>query len=376
VVCATPSYGAIAHPDINYHAGSPTAVPSQNQLDLYTPDGVTGKDRRPVVVYVHGGAWATGDKANQIGDKVALFTGAGYVFASVNYRLSPDSGNPEGNPNRVKFPDHPRDVGEALGWLSHHVAAYGGDPDRIALIGHSAGAHLVSLVSTDSEYVAAYGVHPWQLIGTVSLDSAAYDIPSHIATGTAQARGILYNAFGTPAENAASNAWVLGSPIAWAGPMDPPFLLVTQAAVPGRVSETQRMAAALAGGSGASVFLAPYDHEGINDAVGGVDPGGETPAIMDFISRAVGAAKEPKAKLRKHPRKRIRTHGRRAKVRFRFKANVPGASFKCRLDKGKLKACKGKRSFRIGRGKHTVRYQALSSRGRPGPVQRFRFRLG
>jgi arylformamidase len=374
--CAVPSAAATRQSNINYDIDSPVAIPSQNQLDLYTPDGTTAKDRRPVVVYVHGGAWVTGDKANQIQDKVSLFTGAGFVFASVNYRLSPSSGDPATNPGRVKYPDHPHDVGEAIGWLARHVAAYGGDPDRIAFIGHSAGAHLVSLISTDPEYVAAYGVQQWQLIGTVSLDSDAYDIPDRIATGTQQARDILFNAFATPAENALTNAWALGSPIAWAGPKDPPFLLVTQAANPGRVSDTQRMAAALASGSGASVFLAPYDHQGINDAVGGpADSAGETAAIIDFLSRAVAAAKTPKAKLRRHPPRHSLATGRRTTVRFALRANVSDASFKCRLGKGKLKPCRTHRSFRLGRGRHSLRYQAISLRGRPGPVKRFKFRI-
>jgi arylformamidase len=371
---ALPSAAATAHPDIDYDIDSPPAVPSQNELDLYTPDGATANDHRPVVVYVHGGSWAIGDKANQIQDKVSLFTGAGYLFVSINYRLSPSSGDPQNDPNRIKFPDHPHDVGEAIGWLSRHVSSYGGDPNRIALIGHSAGAHLVSLVSTDPEYVAAYGVHEWQLIGTVSLDSDAYDIPHRIATGTPQARAILYNAFATPAENAVSNAWVLGSPITWAGPKDPPFLLVPQAAVADRVSESQEMAGALAAASGASVFPVPYDHQAINDAVGSpVDTAGETGAIMDFLSRAVAAAKDPKAKLRKHPPSRIPAHGRRTRIKFRFEANVPGATFDCRLGKGTLKPCRARRSFRVGSGRHSLRYRALSDRGRPGPVQRFRF---
>ena len=374
---AAPCTAATPHPHINYDIDSPPAQAKLNDLDLYTPDGVGAGDRRPVVVYVHGGAWSIGDKANQIQDKVKLFTGAGYVFASINYRLSPDSGNPETNPGRIKFPDHPHDVGEAIGWLSRHVASYGGDPDRIALIGHSAGAHLVSLVSTDPEYVNAYGLKEWQLIGTVSLDSDAYDIPHRIATGGPQARAIFYNAFATPAENAVSNAWVLASPITWAGAKDPPFLLVPQVAVPDRVSESQRMAAALAAGSGGSVLPVPYDHEGINDAVGGpTDTTAETAAIMDFFSRAIAAAKQPKAKLRRHPPRRFAARGHRTRVKFAFKANVPGATFKCRLGKGKLKRCKSRRTFRVGAGSHSLRYRALSERDRPGKVQSFKFRVG
>src|SRR5262245_53612178 len=94
LACAIAAPGArafVAHPDVDYDVDSPPAPApaSQNQLDLYVPDGVTRKDSRPLVVYVHGGAWQVGDKGNQIADKRDLFTGAGYLFASLNYRLSP-----------------------------------------------------------------------------------------------------------------------------------------------------------------------------------------------------------------------------------------------------------------------------------------------
>ena len=173
---------AIVQRDLSYDIDSPPSDPNLNALDLYVPDGAQPSDSRPVVVYVHGGAWRTGDKASQIADKVTLFTGAGYVFASVNYRLSPRDPTVL-DPARIKFPDQPDDVGEAIGWLDRNVEAYGGDPGRMLLIGHSAGAHLVSLVSTDPSYVGSFGVEPWQLIGTVSLDTDAFDIASEACTG-------------------------------------------------------------------------------------------------------------------------------------------------------------------------------------------------
>ena len=362
---AAPCAAATLHPDINYDIDSPPAQANLNQLDLYTPDGVGADDRRPVVVYVHGGAWSIGDKANQIQDKADLFTGAGYVFASINYRLSPRTGNPETNPGRIKFPDHPHDVGEAIGWLSRHVATYGGDPDRIALIGHSAGAHLVSLVSTDPEYVNAYGVKEWQLIGTVSLDSDAYDIPHRIATGGPR-RGRSSTTPSPHEPDAVSNAWVLSSPITWAGPKDPPFLLVPQAAVPDRVSESQRMAAALAAGSGGSVLPMPYDHEGINDAVGGsTDTAGETAAIMDFFSRAIAAGRG--GELR-GIRRAVARLARTALVSSSASRRTsPGATFKCRLGKGKLKRASraaSSASARAGIRSATRRSRAGTARAR------------
>ena len=144
---------------------------------------------------------------NRITDKANLFTDAGYLFASVNYRLSPDisSGSPDFDADRVRFPNHPDDVARAVAWIADHAEAYGGDPDSILLIGHSAGAHLVSLVGTNPEFMKRVGVAPNQVIGVVSLDTATFDI-SEDATPEGSIPGqralLLWNAFGTPAEEA------------------------------------------------------------------------------------------------------------------------------------------------------------------------------
>ena len=367
--------GATAVLDLDYDLGSPppASLASQSRLDLYLPEGATATDSRPVVVYVHGGGWRAGDKRNRIADKVNLFTGAGYVFASLNYRLSPATLSATPDPSRIKFPDHPHDVGEAIGWLDRNLASYGGDPERIALIGHSAGAHLVSLVATDPSYLQAYGVEPWQLVGAVSLDTAAFDVAARIAELRPVGRLLYLNAFGTAAENAATDSWAKASPITWADVGDPDQFLVTQAANPARVQENRRMAAAL-GQDPEGVFLAPYDHAGINDAVGDVDdPAGETEAIMAFLREAIAAAQPPRAKLRKRPPKRIETARRRAKLRFRFTSPDPGASFECRLDAAAFKPCQSPRRVVVGRGKHRFRIRAVAANGRLGPAVVHRF---
>jgi acetyl esterase/lipase len=364
---------AVAHEDVSYDLGSPPADPNLNALDIYVPDGAAPTDSRPVVVYVHGGGWAIGDKDNQIARKVDLFTGAGFVFVSLNYRLSPTDENALA-PGRVMFPDHPHDVGEALGWLSQNISAYGGDPTRFVLSGHSAGAQLVALLSTDPKYAAAYGVKPWEIIGTVALDSDAYDIADRIAEVPPSSKNTFYNAFGTPEENAVTGAWAAGSPLLFADAADPRFLLVTQA-VPQRVADTQAFAAAL-GQDASSVFEAPYDHAGINQAVG--DPGdtaGVTDAIMSFISASVTASADPPVGLKRKPKKRVRTGAKRATVKFKLRSSAPGARFECRLDSKKLKPCKAGKRYRVGRGSHAFRYRALSDRGRPGAERRYRFRV-
>jgi arylformamidase len=371
---AAPAEGAVVHRDLVYDRDSPPADPNLNALDLYLPGGLQPDDSRPAVVYLHGGAWAVGDKANQIANKAALFTGAGYAFASVNYRLSP--ADPTGfDPGRVRFPDHPHDVGEAVAWLERNLDAYGGDPSRMLLIGHSAGAHLASLVSTDPSYVRAYEVEPWRLIGAVSLDTDAFDVAAEAdpASPTANNPLLFQNAFGTSAENAATDSWRLASPIHWADPADPRHLFVTSQ-IPSRVADNRAMASALGQGP-AEVLSLPYSHEQINDAVGGPDPAGETQTIMSFVADRVAAARAPaKPRLRARPPHRLETRHRTVTVRLRFDA-VRGASFECRLDHRRYRRCESPRVYRVGKGRHRVRVRALSQSGRPGPATVCRFRV-
>lgn len=359
--------------------GARPGSPALGQLDLYTPDDLPADGSRPLVVYVHGGGWKSGDKGNRIGDKARLFTDAGYLFASVNYRLSPDPVNLDYPSDRIRFPDHPADVGEALAWLDRNVASLGGDPRRIVLIGHSAGAHLVSLVSTDPAYVSRWGMDPAHLLGTVSLDTDAYDVTERIAEIRADARPLFYSAFATPEENSVDGSWARGSPIAFADPGDPDFLFVTQAASPPRIESAREMATKLGQDPAASVFLAPYDHAGINQAVGSAgDTSGETEAIMGFIAARIGSVAAPpsRVKLSKRPRAvRRLTSGKRLRVRFRFSAEGSVARYECRLDEARFRRCASPKRYVVGAGRHTFRVVAIAPDGLRGPVRKVGFRV-
>ncbi|HVS40336.1 MAG TPA: alpha/beta hydrolase [Gemmataceae bacterium] len=123
--------------DIPYSDDSPLQA-----LDVFAPKNAAN---RPVVLFVHGGAWMIGDK-----DTLGLYRGVGLWFAKqgavavcINYRLAP----------AAKHPDQVKDVARAFAWTRAHVRDYGGDPDRIFLCGHSAGGHLVSLLATDEAYL-------------------------------------------------------------------------------------------------------------------------------------------------------------------------------------------------------------------------------
>ena len=368
---------AIASPAIGYDLDGMSPTPAGlGQLDLYLPDGTAASDRLPVVVYVHGGGWRRGDKANAIGRKVALFTGAGYAFASVNYRLSPDPIDPSFPADRIRFPDHPDDIGEAIGWLDRNVATYGGDPSRILLIGHSAGAHLVSLISTDPRYVTRWGVDRRHMVGTVSLDTDAYDVAAKATTGSAAGKALFFNAFATPAENAVDSTWATASPIAFADGKDPGFLLVTQQGSPRRVAGAERMADAL--GSGSSVLAVPYDHNGINDAIGSSeDPADETPAIMSFFDRRLALTRTSKVRVEKRPKRRVNLarDRRRARIRFRFVAKSTATAFECRRDRAPYRRCASPVIYRAGVGRHRFRVRAIAANGKRGPIRIVRFRV-
>ena len=109
-------------------------------LDIFSPKK---PGKHPVMVMIHGGGWRIGDKANRAmtRHKAPHFVDHGFVYASVNYRLSKTRDDP-------KHPAHVQDIAKALAWIHDHVGEYGGDPDRIFVMGHSAGAHLAALIST------------------------------------------------------------------------------------------------------------------------------------------------------------------------------------------------------------------------------------
>lgn len=140
--------------------------PSLLSLDIYTAKDAKPRRPGPVMVYVHGGGWRRGDKS-AVGRKAGFFAGEGWVLVSVNYRLIPEG----------RHPRNVEDVAAALAWVHDHVAEYGGDPDSIFLMGHSAGCHLVSLVATDGRHLEKAGESLDLVKGVVALDTQAYDIP-------------------------------------------------------------------------------------------------------------------------------------------------------------------------------------------------------
>jgi arylformamidase len=137
-------------------------------LDIYSP---AAAEKLPVVFWIHGGGWTTGDKTN-VAIKPRVFCERGFVFVSTNYRLLPD----------VTMEVLIQDVAKSLGWVHKNIAKYGGDPQRIFVMGHSAGAQLAALLCTDDRYLKAEGVSFDVLKGCVPVDGDTYDVPAIIMT--------------------------------------------------------------------------------------------------------------------------------------------------------------------------------------------------
>jgi len=131
------------------------------KLDFWRGRGTSA----PLVVFVHGGGWKRGDKAMMAGSaKLADWQGKGYAVASLNYRLVP----------AATVENQAQDVAAAVAWLRGQAGKLGIDPQRVVLVGHSAGAHLVALVGTDPQWLKAHGLSPIDLAGIIPLDGAAY----------------------------------------------------------------------------------------------------------------------------------------------------------------------------------------------------------
>src|SRR3954466_7165653 len=131
LTCAAHAQTAVTR-DIPY-AG--VADDPNRTLDVYAPPGAKSL---PVVFWIHGGGWQAGDKSD-VKLKPKLFNDKGFVFVSVNYRLLPD----------VDMATLTRDVAKSFRWVQDHAAEYGGDPKRVLVGGHSAGAQLAALICTD-----------------------------------------------------------------------------------------------------------------------------------------------------------------------------------------------------------------------------------
>jgi kynurenine formamidase len=187
--------------DIRYVANSCL----EQSYDIYAP-AASPTVTPPLLVFVHGGAWQSGDKWNHeaLG---RTFAKRGIVTAIVNYRLSP----------KVQHPTHVEDVAKAIAYLAKHAQGY--DPKRIYVMGHSAGAHMCGLLASSSLLQEA-GVPAEQLPkGFVGLEGI-YDIPNLINVWPTYRDWFIEKAFGK------DEKWASASPTRLPVKLRPPWLVI------------------------------------------------------------------------------------------------------------------------------------------------------
>ncbi|MEM7212381.1 MAG: alpha/beta hydrolase [Pseudomonadota bacterium] len=131
--------------DGNRTEGITFSAASGQKLDIYTPERPPDQ-RFPVVVFFYGGSWEWGERTDYpfVGMTLA---NEGFVTVIPDYRKYPD----------IRFPTFVEDGAEALAWVKSNISAYGGDPDQVHVMGHSAGAHIAALLATDQRYLENAG---------------------------------------------------------------------------------------------------------------------------------------------------------------------------------------------------------------------------
>ncbi len=186
------------------------------RYDVYRPTS-PAQQRRPIIVMVHGGAWAFGDKDNDnvVLNKVTRWVPKGFVFVSINYRLG----------ETIRPAQQATDVLDAIDHIRGHAADYDGAPSLVIVMGHSAGGHLALLASSAAHPQWTDNpnriVAPW--LGTISIDTAAYNVPytmTHLENLPFNAQ-FYVNAFGK-----ARGYWRRTSPLHQLGRNGPSILAV------------------------------------------------------------------------------------------------------------------------------------------------------
>jgi acetyl esterase/lipase len=255
------------------------AAHERQVLDVYTPKGAKSL---PVVFWIHGGGWQTGDKKD-VQLKPQAFNDKGFVFVSTNYRLLP----------AVDMGTIVRDVAKALRWVHDHIAEHGGDPNRLLVMGHSAGAQLAALVCTDDRYLKAEGLSLDILKGCVPVDGDTFDVPAIIETAETRWRvhGLPPAKFGhrekfgnDPAKHKDFSAVTHVAK----GKAIPPFLILYVAGHPDTTAQAQRLGNVLKeAGVPVTVFGArETTHNKINADLGRPDDPA-TKALFEYLGNAL-----------------------------------------------------------------------------------------
>lgn len=182
----------------------PFGADPRQSLDIYTPNTTPSGQPLPVIIFIYGGSWATGDKGDYAFVGAALAS-RGFITVLPDYRLVPTA----------RFPDFVNDGAQALRWTQDNIGRFGGDPKQIVLMGHSAGAYNAMMIALDTRFLIAAGVKDNSVKGVVGI-AGPYDFYPFDVKATQDAFGL----FAEPAQTQA---------ISFARKDAPPILLLTAA---------------------------------------------------------------------------------------------------------------------------------------------------
>jgi arylformamidase len=252
---------------------------ANQKLDIYAPQGA--KDL-PVVFWIHGGGWVTGHRTNIL-SKPQAFADKGFVFVSTGYRLLPE----------VEMVTIFQDIAKSIRWVHDHIAEYGGDPKRLLVMGHSAGAQLAALISIDDRHLKAEGLSLDIIKGCVPVDGDTYDVPAIIETAEARwrAHGEEFSKNGhrmkfgnDPAKHRDYSAVTHVAK----GKNIPPFLILHVAEHPDTSAQARRLAKALKDSNiPVKVFGGrATTHDKLNDDLG-LPNDAATKVLFDFLNEAL-----------------------------------------------------------------------------------------
>ncbi len=270
LLCLAPAAAWAAETKV--HRDLPYAEPKNERqmLDVYAP--AEGKGL-PVVFWIHGGGWQRGDKS-EVQTKPQAFVDKGFVFVSTSYRFVP----------KVTIKEMAGDIANAICWTHDHAKDYGGDPNTLFVMGHSAGAQLAALVSTDESYLKKEGLPLTLIKGCVPVDGDTYDVPLQIATVEERRASSYRQKFGDEKHQ------IDLSPVTHVakGKDIPPFLILHVAEHPETKLQSERLAKALAA-AGVSAKAYPADgknHTTINAELGAA---GDKPtaALYEFLGEVL-----------------------------------------------------------------------------------------
>jgi acetyl esterase/lipase len=156
--------------ELPHHLDLPYGENVKQRLDLYLPVKKTA--HAPVFLFLHGGGFREGDRA-QYGFVAKPFAAHGVITAVASYRLTGDG---------FKYPDQPQDAQLAIEWLYRNIAKYGGDPERLYVGGHSAGAMLAADIGVDRAWLAHAGI-PARALRGIAPVSGVYDLRTRGSSG-------------------------------------------------------------------------------------------------------------------------------------------------------------------------------------------------